>query len=192
MSLSLTTELDAVNTMLATIGESPVSSLEVAGLTDVAIAKQVLTETSRAVQSKGWHFNTEVNYPLARTIEGYVNVPLNTLRVDTTGYDSDVDVVQRGIRLYDRANHTYVFDRALTADLVLYLAFDELPEAARYYITIRAARVFQRRVLSSETVESFTQEEEMYALVALSEAEGDTADSNVLSGNYSAAFILER
>lgn len=192
MLLTPTTELDAVNTMLTTIGESPVSSLDVSGLTDVAIARGVLREVSRLVQSKGWHFNTEIEYPLSPTLDGFMIPPANTIRVDTTKYYQDRDVVQRGSKMYDRANHTYLFTEPLEFDLILFLDFEELPEAARHYITIRASRVFQRRVLGSEAVEAFTQDEEAHALSALHEAEGDTGDANVLSGSYSVATILER
>lgn len=192
MLLTPTTELDAVNTMLTTIGESPVSTLEVSGLTDVAIAKQVLRETSRVVQSKGWHFNTEINYPLSPNDDGYLVPPPNTIRIDTNNKYLDRDVVMRGTKLYDRENHTYVFDAALEVDLIVFLDFTELPEAARHYITVRSARVFQRRVLGSDAIESFTQDEEAHALAALAEAEGDTGDVNVLNSSYTAASILER
>lgn len=187
-----TTELEAVNIMLATIGEAPVSSLEVSGLTDVAIAKQVLSEVSRAVQTKGWHFNSEVEYPLVPNSDGFIVPPTNTLRVDTNKFYCDYDVVQRGNRLYDRGNRTYVFPETLKVDLILLLAFEEIPEAVRYYITIRAARLFQRRILGAEYTERYTEADEMAALVTMQEAEGDTGDANVLTGSYSVAMILER
>jgi hypothetical protein len=192
MLLTPTTELDAVNTMLTTIGESPVSSLEVSGLTDVAIAKSVLREISRVVQSKGWHFNSEKDYPLSPTVDGYLIPPSNTIRIDTTKYHLDRDVIMRGSKMYDKDTRTYVFTDTLEFDLIVFLDFEELPEAARHYITIRASRVFQRRVLGSEAVEAFTQDEEAHALAAMMEAEGDTGDANMLNGSYSVAYILER
>lgn len=191
-TLAPTTELEAVNTMLTTIGEAPVSSLEVSGLSDVAIAKQVLSEVSRAIQNKGWHFNMEKEYPLSPSVDGYLIPPTNTLRVDTNKEYSDKDVVMRGTRLYDRTEHSYVFTDAVKVDLIVLLPFDELPESARYYITIRAARIFQRRVLGSDTVEGYTQDEEASALMMMQEAETGTGDYNMLNGSYSVASILER
>jgi hypothetical protein len=73
--LVLTTELDAVNTMLYTIGEQPVSSLAESGLADVAIAKTILTEQSRRFQAKGWDFNTDKDYALAVDINSKIPVP---------------------------------------------------------------------------------------------------------------------
>ena len=54
-TLAQTTELDAVNIMLNTIGESPVNSLD-DGLpvADAAIARSVLREVTIDVQSPGW------------------------------------------------------------------------------------------------------------------------------------------
>ena len=192
MNYNPTTELDAVNVMLSTIGEAPVSSLEVSGLTDVAIAKTILNETSKAVQSRGWHFNSEINYELSPTVDGHLLPPTNTLRIDPTKLFGQYDVTHRGTKLYNREKHTYVFTDPIKFDLILMLAFDEMPEAARYYITIRASRIFQRRMLGAETLEQFTAEEEGRALVVVQEAEGDTGDHNVLSGSHSVAGILGR
>ena len=53
-----TTELQAVNTMLSTIGEAPVNSITGTTTVDVSVAKNILDETSMSVQSQGWNFNT--------------------------------------------------------------------------------------------------------------------------------------
>jgi hypothetical protein len=187
-----TTELEAVNIMLGTIGEAPISSLEVSGLVDVAVAKQLLHEVSRDVQSKGWDFNQEYEYPLARTTDGFVLVPTNALRVDTTTAFKGYDVVVRGERLYDRTNHTFVFPETLKVDMTIFLPFNEMPEAARYYITVRAARKFQDRNLPSEAAHVYTEQDEKDALVTLKEAEGDTGDYNMFTHSYSVARVLER
>lgn len=193
-NLALTSELDAINIMLDCIGESPVSSLEVSGLVDVAKAKALLTETSRAVQKLGWHFNEERNYPLMRDVNGHITLPPNALKVDTTeNFDkTQLDVTQRGQQMYNRAKHTYVFDRNLKVDIVFMLPWDSLPEAARHYILIKAARIFQARQLGSDTLHRFSEQEEFDALAALKDAEGDNADYNMFSDSWSVANILYR
>ena len=64
---TLTTQLEAVNSMLSYISESPVNAIP-ADLTTLPpsaeIAVNLLAETSREVQSEGWHFNTEKEYEL--------------------------------------------------------------------------------------------------------------------------------
>lgn len=188
-----TTELDAVNTMLSAIGEAPVNSVEDNGVVDAVMARQILRDTSRSVQARGWHFNTEKNFPLTPTYpDKEIRLPASLLRIDTVMGDSIVDVVQRGSRLYDRRNHTYTFDRPLRVDMVVYLPFEEVPEVARQYITLRASRIFQERTVGSGELSRFASVEEAKALSALHEFESDTADYNILTDNYSVARVLER
>ena len=188
--LSPTTELEAINTMLSTIGESPVNAVEDTGNVDVVIARQILQTVSREVQARGWHFNTEKNYTITPDSEGYLVLPNTVLKVDTVYPDSSKDVVVRGSRLYDREKHTYVFTDAVKVDMTILLTFDELPEVARNYATIRASRIFQERVVGSDTLHAFNSQDEVRAMVSLMEYEADTADLNILSGNYSVYRIL--
>lgn len=192
-STTPTSELEAINLMLSVIGESPLSSLADTTVVDAVLARQVLSEVSRAVQTKGWHFNTEKAFPLlpdASTKE--INVPLNTLRVVTVYPDQGTDAVHRGKRLYDRQNHTYQFSKGLAVDMVVALPFDELPESARHYVAVRAARVFQARTVGSDTLYAFSAQDEKDALVAFKKAEGVTGNHNMLTGSYSVARILQR
>lgn len=188
--LSPTTELEAINTMLSTIGESPVNTVEDTGNVDVVIARQILQSVSREVQARGWHFNTEKNYNITPNSEGYLVLPNTVLKVDTVYPDDSKDVVVRGSKLYDRENHTYVFTDAVKVDMTVLLTFDELPEVARNYVTIRASRIFQERVVGSDTLQAFNSQDEARAMVSLMEYEADTADLNILSGNYSVYRIL--
>ena len=189
-----TTELEAINIILSTIGESPVNSLgEVSGVVDAVVAKSVLKEVSTAVQEEGWHFNIEKNFTLTPDfVNKEITIPCDCIQCDASGQDSERDVCVRGTRLYDRGNHTYVFDRPVTVDMVLVLPFEELPQAVRNYITIRAARVYQQRVVGSETLGNFTEKDEARARAVLRKFEADTADYNILNGNWSVTRILGR
>lgn len=194
MALTLTSELDAVNIMLGTIGESPISSLDAStGVADAVIARQVLSEVAVQVQEEGWHFNVEENFVLTPSTDtGNVFLPANCLEADTTGDDKLMDVAMRGRRLYDRTNHTFVFTKSIKANLVLMLEFDDLPQAARHYITVRAARVFQQRVVGSELLGTFSERDEVRARAALKRFEAKTADYNILTSNYSVMRVLDR
>lgn len=195
MALSMTSELDAVNVMLGTIGESPINSLDAAtGVVDAVTARAILSEVSVQVQEEGWHFNTDYEFvltPALGTKEIYVAA--NTIEVDASAYDrNDIDVAIRGNRLYDRKNKTYQFEQSIKADLTILLEFNELPQAARHYITIRAARVFQQRVIGSDTLGSFTEKDEARALRSMRRYESKTADYNILTGNYSVMRTIDR
>lgn len=184
-------ELDAVNTMLAIIGEAPINSLDVSGLSEAAIAQQTLLEVSREVQEKGWGFNTDDDYELPLTIDGFIQVPTNVLRIDAEDSEG-VKVVQRGSRIYDRENHTYVFTKTIKFKVVWMLAFEELPQAARYFIAIRAARKFQKRMVSSDLLERFTADDEILALAALQDMDTDVTDYNFFTDNQDCLKILAR
>lgn len=194
LALTPTTELDAVNIMLGTIGESPINSLSAdLSTADVAMARQVLREVTIQVLEEGWHFNTEIDWPLVPTADaGELLLPPNALQVDTTGVSAALDVAVRGNRLYDRTNRTYAFTSGLTVTMVVLLDFDQIPQAGRHYISIRAARVFQKRVVGSDTIDRFTQEDEVRARAALRKMDSNTADYNFLSGSWSVARVLQR
>lgn len=184
------TELEAVNLMLSVIGEAPVNQIEGAATADVIQATSILNEVSRQVQSMGWHFNTEKNYPLVPDIDGHIALAANMVRVDADN-EPEVDVVQRGTRLYNRKKHTFKFERTLKAEVVFLLDFTELPQVARQYIVIRAARIFQDRMVGADSIHAYTAEDEQKALSDLKEAEGDTGDHNIFN-SYDAARPLRR
>lgn len=193
LSQTPTSELEAINLMLFVIGESPVNTVEDTGVVDAVIARQILTQSSRDVQRIGWHWNTEINYPLTPTFpEGELLLPTNTLKVDTTGVDQAVDSVQRGNRLYDRKNHSFTFTKEVRVEIVLLLPFDQLPESARSYIAIRAARQFQERMVGSESLWQFNTRDEMRAWADLHSAEADTLGLNVFTDNPSVLRVTNR
>jgi hypothetical protein len=195
MALSMTSELDAVNIMLGTIGESPINSLDAAtGVVDAVTARAILSEVSVQVQEEGWHFNTEYEFELTPALgTNEIYIAANTIEVDASAYDrNDIDVAIRGNRLYDRKNKTYQFEQSIKADLTILLEFNELPQAARHYITVRAARVFQQRVVGSDTLGSFTEKDEARALRSMRRYESKTADYNILTGNYSVMRTIDR
>ncbi len=188
-----TTEIEAVNVMLAAIGEAPVSSLDDPSLVDAALAQSLVKETSVDIQTRGLHCNTEINFPLIPTVDGEINVPINCVRIDTTDVSRDVDVTQRGNRLYDRIEKSYTsFSEKLYVDMVLLLEFDELPQHVKRYITVKAARRFQARFLGSDTLAAFTNLDEQEALIEFERAEAINEDSNILTDSYDTYKIIAR
>jgi len=194
MSLSPTTKLEAVNTMLTSIGEQPIQNLnDLAGLSDASIAEQILDNVSRAVQSRGWVFNTDIG--IKKTPNQYKEIDLDPseLRVDTQSLvrEGDKDYVERGRKLYDRVKNTFKFDKGVTLNIIKLLTFDDLPEPARRYIAIRSARIFHDRVVGSGELHRFYQEDEFGAYQALLEYEGDVADYNIFD-NYDVYRVVDR
>ena len=195
--LTPTTELDAINTLLEIIGETPMTTFTDQMVADAVTARNVLNEVSRAVQTEGWHFNTEADYPLVPETSGEIRPPSNCVKVKVDRRDQlDFDVVQRGERLYNKKGHTFQFSRTLHVTVTLLLPFEQMPEAARRYITVRAGRVFQARVVGSDVLDGFTKTDEAVARGTLVDAETEAADENILGnnylGNWSVGQVLQR
>jgi hypothetical protein len=181
LPLTPTTTLEAVNQCLFAIGEAPVNSVENSGLVDAVTALRTVANVNREVQASGWHWNTEKNFKLVPDNDGNLSLAANVMKVDTVGSDESLDLVQRGQRLYDRDNHTYTFTKSVTVEMVMLLDFEEIPEAARNYITLRAARRFQQNTVGSTELAGFQQVDEARALVNLQNAEAETQDFALLN-----------
>lgn len=190
--LTPTTELEAVNVCLANIGESPVSAITGDITVDAALARDLLRQVTREVQTHGFYWNTELGYKLIPNTAKNLALPANVLSVDTTGSDKGTDLVARGRILYDRKNHTYTFTDPVTVDIVVALGFEELPEIARRYIAVRAARIYQERVMGSGSISSFNSADEAMARAALLAENMEIEDNNMLTGNASVGGILSR
>lgn len=188
--MAASTKLEAVNIMLSTIGESPVNSLS-SGLVDAELAETILNSVSKTVQSDGWNFNREYDYAITPDLAGEINLPNNILRADAAYEPYSKDLVQRGLKMYDKKEHTFKINDTVKLDVVFELDFADIPEVAKRYVIIKAARLFQDRVLGSDTLHSFTQEEEQQALFALREFEGETEDFNVFD-SYDVYRVIDR
>lgn len=187
---TLLTELQALNLMLTAADEAPVQTASQPGHLPLSIARGVLDDTSRVVQSVGWAFNTETEFPLTRNVDGTIPIAPNVLSVDVDDKFTDVQPVQRGPRLYDKKSHSYTFTQDLTGTVILLLPWDELPQAARHYIAIKAARTLQGRLQAGDTVYAMTEADESTALLALHSLEADTADANFLTDSADVSNVL--
>ena len=184
---TLTSKLDAVNTMLGYVTEAPVNSI--ANTTSLppsaALAKGVIDEVSREVQQDGWHFNTAQDYTLEANASNKFVLPDNVLQVDTV--DTTYDVVQRGTALFDRKNYTDVFtEEELKVNITFLLEYEELPEQARRYIALKASRMFANRLVGSREIEALIYRDEIRAKAAMEEAEGNNSDRTIFD-NYDTA-----
>jgi hypothetical protein len=178
-----------------TIGEYKVNDLiNLAGRSDAAIAKDILNNTSRAVQSKGWTFNTDFDVIMKpKTGTGEIELGGNILRIDTTSSvrSSQKDIIERANKLYDRQNNTHVFTDNVTVNTITYFNFEDLPESARRFIAVRSARVFHDRVVGSGELHRFFQEDEGQAWSELLEYESNVGDYTIFDA-YDVYRVVER
>ena len=189
-----TTELEAVNTILSTIGEAPLNTLTGSLPVDGTTAKNVLDEICREVQSAGWHFNTHWKVDIPRDVDNKIPIGTDVLRVELNAkYDkSSYDIVQRDSFLYNLAENSETFDQNFEDNTIVYLLdFTKLPEQARRYITIRSARVFHDRTLGANTIHKFSSEDEARSLAVLRQAETQTGEYNIFD-SYLQSYTVNR
>jgi len=193
IAIMATSKLSAVNTLLAIIGEAPVSSLNPPLVGDVSLAERTLNEVSREVQGAGWSWNTALydSIPLVAST-GHSNLPSNTLavRFNPVSYPTQRFVL-RGVKLFDRIKNSYDLrgttstvngNTNLGAEVIEELDWDSLPENARRYIMIRAGRMFANRAVTSASLESYTSADEDMALKTLKRTEDMAQNYNFISG----------
>ena len=140
---TLDTELSAVNTILGSIGQAPISSLNDNTFTnpEVDFIYKLLRESNLDIQSEGWSFNKESHVLMSIDENGKIPVASNVLDIDFSNEDSDrySDVVIRSGYLYDRVNHTEVFTTDKYCDITYLLEFTSIPQVFRRYITYAAS-----------------------------------------------------
>lgn len=194
--LAPTTELEAINRMLGAIGQSPVNTLEVSGIPDVNRAVRFLRETLKDVSAMGWSWNTDRDYTLSLDPSGYIALPDGALEVDPE--DKTLPVVVRRnpvtakLSLYDSEAQTFVFKAAVPVKIIWGFPFEDIPQAARTYVAVSAARKFQAQLVSSNTLDLYNEKDEVRAWMLLMRGERRTRDTNVFRSNPEASRMLRR
>jgi hypothetical protein len=144
-----TQELPAVNEILASVGQAPVTTLDQTN-PDVAIAYDTLINVSREVQAEGWTFNTEEYYELTPDGNGEIVIANNILQIDLHDEkDNQYETVRRSGKLYDKVNHTYDWStwEKVACDIVWLFDWVDLPRPIQDYIVARAAAIVSSRIV---------------------------------------------
>lgn len=191
MNVETAEELSAVNDILASIGEPPVSTLEGDANADVANARRVLNKINRQIQSRGWTFNIEESVTLLPdSFSGLIPYSSDYLSVMSTSGTSTY--INRGGYLYDRSAQTDRFTDGVSVRLIRLREYDEMPECFRNYIVTKASRQFNNRFFGATEVDGVLQEEEQEAWRACFEYELDYGAYNMIDGDSFVSGLLTR
>lgn len=185
-TLGAASELAAVNEMLAAIGESPVSDL-VALPPSGETALSILRATSRDFQEEGHWFNSEDGYILSPGVDGHITVPAEVLSLDEADA-TGMNLIQRGERVYDLENRTYVFEDDVELAVVLHLEWDQIPSVARRYITAMATERFIDGFPGASGVTEARNRNLIRAKVAFEKAKLKAMDLNILNNSSISGF----
>ena len=173
------TELEAVNVCLGVVGEQPVNSIPESGVTKATLARDRIYELSREIQLEGLACNSETEYELTPDGSNNIVVPATCIGIDPS-YGSDNKYVERTGKLYDTVDQTFTITVSVKVDIIWFLEWTDLPEHVRRYITIKAARIFQKRYLADPDLHRFTEEDEFAAKRQHERKELDIADFSIL------------
>lgn len=178
-SALVSTELDAVNQILGAVGQAPVTTLTNTN-PDVSIAYDTLLEVNREVQSEGWGFNTETEYPFTPDVNGNILIPSNVLSIDLSDLfeNKGREVVRRSGKLYDKINHTYNWSAFTTVkcDVVWLFDFVDLPLPVRDYIVARSAVMTSMKTIGDSTLYQMLQQKEALTRASLMEYDCNQSD----------------
>ena len=173
-------ELEAVNMLLAAVGEAAVSSLETATTVDVTQAKNLLSNINREAQQKGWHFNTEWDVVLSLDSDNRIPLGTTILSIYSPSKLTTIRGREGSPFLYDLDNNTFTWTASINdAVTITLLDFEDIPQTARQYITTKAARIFQEEIIGQVSAEAVNRQEEVEAYADLLDDEGERSGFNV-------------
>ena len=191
VSHGASTELDAVNSILMSVGESPVNTITNVQSPEVVIAKNTLRQACREVLSEGWVFNTEKQYPIALDSNNHCIIPNNVLQIDVNAFKhlDDFHVVMRKdngiLKLYDLHEHRFNFDNTsdskIYVDIIWMYEFEDIPQVFRDYITARASRIASNRMVNDPKAAELMGTDESLARALAMEYDANQADYNIFN-----------
>lgn len=149
LELGIVTKIDAINSVLDSIGSVGINSdEEIDWNVDAADASRMIDNVSQQVQTndgKGYWFNRESFHKFKPDdVNGYVNVPSNTLSclVKRDNRGKPLPITLRGTRMFDAQSFGYDMRNLASSDgyvyctLVVALPFEDLPATAKHHISV--------------------------------------------------------
>ena len=178
------TELSAVNSILGSIGQAPITQLKdptTGAITnanpEIQFIYNLLRDATVDVQSEGWHFNRERHVPFAKdAVTNKITIPTDVVKIDLPDNWSrrHYNFVRRRGFLYDKITHTDIFpDMADTIelDIVKIYPFEDLPPVFKRFIVYRASRTAATQLVANPQLVQLLGTQEAVARASLMEYE---------------------
>ena len=183
-TVDIDTELSAVNAILGSIGQSPVSGIDFTN-PEISFIYNILKEVNQDVQNEGWTFNLEYHIKEnVNTSDNKIIISSDVIRIDMEdGFDRTRDFVRRkdsdGIwKMYDRVNHTFEFpdDEYFHVNVVRLLNFEDIPSVFQRYIVYKASGRAAVQLVSNAQLQQMLATYELQARAACMEYECNQGD----------------
>ena len=160
-----TQELPAINQILSSCGQAPVTTLDTTN-PDVAIAYDTLLQVSREIQAEGWTFNKEYHIEFTPDTDDFIPIANNILQIKLTdnAANREHDGIRRSGKLYDRQHHTFKWTNStVECDVVWEFDWVDLPQPVQDFITARAATLVSQRIVGDTEQYQMLQQQEAFA-----------------------------
>ena len=181
-------ELPAINQILSTCGQAPVTTLDQTN-PDVAIAYATLLQVTREVQAEGWTYNSEfhVLFPIDSNNEIPIANNILQLKLTKNAANMQYDAVRRSGKLYDRIHHRYTWEDhpdGVECDVIWEFDWIDLPEPIQNSIVARAADIVSQRIVGDTAQYEMLQQQEAYARALAMEYETKQGQFTIFGHPY--------
>ena len=184
IQISTDTELSAVNSILGSIGQSPVTNTTGDALLnpEIQFVVNLLNEVNKDVQSTGWTFNSEYRVKKSPDANKNYVVPANAILYDISDgqIDRETNVVRKDGKLYDTIHQTDEFTQDFYFDIITLYAFTDVPPPIQRYIIARASMRAATQLVSNGDLVKLLQVEEQQARANALEYETEQGDHNFM------------
>ena len=194
--VDIDTELSAVNAILGSIGQSPISGLDFAN-PEISFIYNILKESNQDIQNEGWTFNLEYHIKEnVSTTDNKIIIGSDVIRIDNTdAWDKTRDFVRRkdsdGLwKMYDRVNHTFEFpdDDYFYVNKVRLLPFEDIPAPFQRYIIYKASGRAAVQLVSNPGLQKMIAQFEIQARATAMEYECNQGDHNFMGWPDESAY----
>ena len=194
-TVDLDTELSAVNTILGSIGQAPISTLDYDN-PEIAFIYNLLKESNQDVQNEGWHFNRENHVKQMTGTDNKIVIDSSYIRIDNEDeWDKTRNFVRRkdsdGLwKVYDKVDHTFEFpdDDYFYFNYVRLLNFEDIPAPFQRYIIYKASGRAAVQLVSNAQLLRMMQTFETQARGACMEYECNQGDHNYMGWPDESAY----
>ena len=195
-TVDIDTELSAVNAILGSIGQAPLSSLDYDN-PEVAFIYNILKESNQDIQNEGWTFNKEFHIKFSNKVGDKFHIDSDIIQIDNEdAWDRTRDFVRRkhstdGIwKLYDRVNHTFEYpdDDYFYVHVIRLLPFEDIPTPFQRYIIYKASGKAAIQLVANPQLQQMLSSFEMQARAACLEYECNQGDHNFMGWPDESAY----
>lgn len=194
----MTTTLDVVNSCLATMGEAPLNTLlephEFKGS-----AQQQLANSSLTIQSRGWWCNTEELTLSPSPTTGQITLPGDCIgwksgvRLANGAFSASTPwIVQRGQRLYDVRERSFVISGEVQGHIIRLVPFEDLPPVMADYIASEAVERFQSNFDADNSKQQRLQTNALHARISANSEQIRQIRANLIDNSSSLQRIKSR